>query len=40
MIFQRPTPFPTLSIYDNVVAGLRFNGVKKKSLLDDALKMP
>lgn len=36
MIFQRPTPFPTLSIYDNVVAGLRFNGVKKKSLLDEA----
>ncbi|MGC1909994.1 MAG: phosphate ABC transporter ATP-binding protein [Candidatus Dormiibacterota bacterium] len=36
MIFQRPTPFPTLSIYDNVVAGLRFNGVKKKALLDEA----
>lgn len=36
MIFQRPTPFPTLSIYDNAVAGLRFNGVKKKSLLDEA----
>ena len=36
MVFQRPNPFPTLSIYDNVVSGLRFNGVRKKSLLDEA----
>jgi phosphate transport system ATP-binding protein len=36
MVFQRPNPFPTLSIYDNVVSGLRFNGVHKKSLLDEA----
>jgi len=36
MVFQRPNPFPTMSIYDNVVSGLRFNGIKKKSLLDDA----
>lgn len=36
MVFQRPNPFPTLSIYDNVVSGLRFNGIKKKSLLDEA----
>jgi phosphate transport system ATP-binding protein len=36
MVFQRPNPFPTMSIYDNVVAGLRLNGVKKKSDLDDA----
>ncbi|MGH7605835.1 MAG: phosphate ABC transporter ATP-binding protein, partial [Gemmatimonadales bacterium] len=26
MVFQRPTPFPTMSIYDNVAAGLRVNG--------------
>ena len=26
MVFQRPTPFPTMSIYDNVAAGLRANG--------------
>src|SRR5215475_2888832 len=26
MVFQRPNPFPTMSIYDNVVAGLRLNG--------------
>jgi phosphate transport system ATP-binding protein len=36
MVFQRPNPFPTMSIYDNVVSGLRFNGIKKKSLLDEA----
>jgi phosphate transport system ATP-binding protein len=36
MVFQRPNPFPTMSIYENVVSGLRFNGIKKKSLLDDA----
>jgi len=36
MVFQRPNPFPTMSIYENAVAGLKLNGVKKKSLLDDA----
>jgi len=36
MVFQRANPFPTLSIYDNVVAGLRMNGVRKKSVLDEA----
>jgi phosphate transport system ATP-binding protein len=36
MVFQRPNPFPTMSIYENVVAGLKLNGVRKKSLLDEA----
>jgi len=36
MVFQRPNPFPTMSIYDNVVSGLRFNGINKKALLDEA----
>jgi phosphate transport system ATP-binding protein len=36
MVFQRPNPFPTMSIFDNVVSGLRFNGVRSKSLLADA----
>ena len=36
MVFQRPNPFPTMSIYENAVAGLKFNGVRKKSLLDEA----
>ena len=32
MVFQRPNPFPTMSICDNVAAGLRLNGVKNKKL--------
>ena len=35
MVFQRPNPFPTMSIRDNVVAGLRLQGVKNKGRLDD-----
>jgi phosphate transport system ATP-binding protein len=38
MVFQRPNPFPTMSIYENVIAGLKLNGVKKKSVLDDAVE--
>ena len=30
MVFQRPNPFPTLSIYDNVIAGYRLNGIRMK----------
>jgi phosphate transport system ATP-binding protein len=36
MVFQRPNPFPTMSIYDNVVAGLRLSGMKDKKRLDEA----
>jgi phosphate transport system ATP-binding protein len=36
MVFQRPNPFPTMNILDNTVAGLRMNGVKKKSFLLEA----
>ncbi|MEH0842632.1 phosphate ABC transporter ATP-binding protein PstB [Micromonospora sp. CPCC 205711] len=36
MVFQRPNPFPTMSIFDNVVAGLKLNGVRKKSILEEA----
>jgi len=43
MVFQKPNPFPTMSIYDNVVAGVRLNGVRDKKILDeiveDSLKM-
>jgi phosphate transport system ATP-binding protein len=39
MVFQRPNPFPTMSIYDNVVAGVRLNGGKlKKPALDDLVE--
>ena len=35
MVFQKPNPFPTMSIFDNVVAGLRLNGIKDKKILSD-----
>jgi phosphate transport system ATP-binding protein len=38
MIFQRPNPFPMMSIYDNVVAGLKLNGVRNKALLDETVE--
>ncbi|MGN6415521.1 phosphate ABC transporter ATP-binding protein PstB [Flexivirga sp.] len=38
MVFQRPNPFPTMSIRDNVIAGLRLNGVKNKKLLDQKVE--
>ena len=39
MVFQRPNPFPTMSIYENVAAGIRLNAKKmKKSDLDDLVE--
>src|SRR3712207_8497029 len=39
MVFQRPNPFPTMSIYENVAAGIRLNNKKmKKSDLDDLVE--
>ncbi|MFE0752047.1 phosphate ABC transporter ATP-binding protein PstB [Gordonia sp. NPDC058843] len=35
MVFQRPNPFPTMSIRDNVVAGLRLQGMRNRSQLDE-----
>jgi phosphate transport system ATP-binding protein len=38
MVFQRPNPFPTMSIYDNVAAGLKLNGVKGRKKLDEVVE--
>ena len=38
MVFQRPNPFPTMSIADNVAAGLRLNGMKNKLLLAEKVE--
>ena len=38
MVFQKPNPFPMMSIYDNVAAGLKLNGVKNKKTLDAAVR--
>ncbi len=38
MVFQKPNPFPTMSIYDNVAAGLKLNGVKDRKVLDGVVE--
>lgn len=38
MVFQRPNPFPTMSIFDNVAAGLRLNGSYRKNALADIVE--
>ena len=38
MVFQRPNPFPTMSIYDNVVAGLRLTGMRDWKVLDETVE--
>jgi phosphate transport system ATP-binding protein len=38
MVFQRPNPFPTMSIYENVAAGLKLNGVRRRSELDEIVE--
>jgi phosphate transport system ATP-binding protein len=38
MVFQRPNPFPTMSIRDNVAAGLKLNGMKNKKKLDEVVE--
>jgi len=37
MVFQKPTPFPHMSIYDNVAAGLRLLGVRRREELDEGV---
>jgi phosphate transport system ATP-binding protein len=38
MVFQRPNPFPTMTIFDNVAAGLRLNGQRNKATLTEAVE--
>jgi len=38
MVFQKPNPFPTMSIYDNVAAGLKLNGYRDKKHLDEIVE--
>ena len=38
MVFQRPNPFPSMSIFDNVASGLRLNGVRNKKVLSEAVE--
>jgi phosphate transport system ATP-binding protein len=38
MVFQKPNPFPTMSIYDNVAAGLKLNGFSNRRELDEIVE--
>src|SRR5829696_1087093 len=38
MVFQKPNPFPMMSVYDNVAAGLRLNGLAKRVNLDEIVE--
>jgi phosphate transport system ATP-binding protein len=38
MVFQRPNPFPSMSVRDNVAAGLRLNGMRKRNELEEVVE--
>jgi phosphate transport system ATP-binding protein len=38
MVFQKPNPFPTMSIFDNVASGLKLNGVKDKKIISEIVR--
>jgi len=38
MVFQKPNPFPTMSIFDNVAAGLKLGGIRNKAVLTEAVE--
>ena len=38
MVFQKPNPFPTMIIFDNVASGLKLNGVKDKKMINEIVK--
>jgi phosphate transport system ATP-binding protein len=38
MVFQKPNPFPTMTIYDNVAAGLKLNGIRRRTEIDQIVE--
>lgn len=38
MVFQKPNPFPTMTIFENVASGLRLNGTRNKKVLSEAVE--
>ncbi len=38
MVFQRPNPFPTMTVYDNVASGLKLNGYRNRAELDEVVE--
>ena len=38
MIFQKPNPFPTMSVFNNVIAGLKINGFRNRKALKEIVE--
>jgi phosphate transport system ATP-binding protein len=38
MVFQKPNPFPSMSIYENVAAGLKLSGIRRKTILNEVVE--
>ncbi len=38
MVFQKPNPFPTMSIFDNVAAGLKLNGIRNRKVIAESVE--
>jgi len=38
MVFQKPNPFPTMSVFDNVAAGLKLNGIANRTILQETVE--
>src|SRR5438034_5750014 len=38
MVFQKPNPFPTMSVFENVAAGLRLSGMRDRAALSEAVE--
>ena len=38
MVFQKPNPFPTMSVFDNVASGLHFMGLKNRSFIEESVE--
>lgn len=37
MVFQQPNPFPTMTIFENIAIGLKLNGIKNKSVIEETV---
>src|SRR5437660_12215553 len=38
MVFQKPNPFPTMTVFDNVAAGVRLGGVRDRAILNERVE--
>ena len=38
MVFQKPNPFPTMTVFNNVAAGLKLNGIRERKLISEVVE--